>query len=161
MKKYGALIVLVLLWIFIPITYVVFALRYSFFTAETVEIITTLEPYFHYLNIGLIILLAILAILLLSLALLIKRNVVSVCRWLGNAFLISGLVGSVALLIQRLLFSDNLERFQQYSDLLTQITFEVINSFLDILFWPFIITLGAGLILLSIAAIITGKKKKK
>jgi len=160
MKKYGAFIILVLLWIFIPLTYVVVALRYSFFTPETLEIISTLQPFFQYLNIGLIILLTILAFLFLSLALLIKKNVVSVCRWLGNAFLISGLVGSVALLLQRLLFSDDLERWQRYSDILTQITFEVINSFLDLLFWPFIITLGAGLILLSIAGIINKRNKK-
>ena len=160
MKKYGALIILILLWIFIPLLYVFFALRSSFFNLEAIDLLN-FDLIFPYLNIGVIILLAISALLILVLGLLIKKNVISICRWLGNAFFISGFVGLFALIMQKLVFSRNIEDFSQYPDLVTRITYEVIESFLDILFWPFAITLIIGGILLLIGYFLKSKKLKK
>lgn len=135
--------------------------------ASLQNILEVVQSALRWLNIGLVMLAALFAFCVLGLALLVKRNAAAICGWLGNAFFVSGLVGVVAVVAQKIIFGlylkDRLMRgfasMKSMSDILTDVVFGLVNDFLNLLLWPFGLTLGAGAALIIAALIIKRAKK--
>ena len=126
---------------------------------DTLLIIQTVIQWTSYILIGSIVLAA---ILILGIILLVKKNLTTICRWLGSVFFLPGLVGAGSILIQKYflgIYAPDFGQLGYFSDLLTDLIQGVIGSFLNILLWPFSLSAVFGLIMIIIAYVASKIKK--
>ncbi|MFH1536376.1 MAG: hypothetical protein ABID45_00145 [Patescibacteria group bacterium] len=126
---------------------------------DTLLIIQTVIQWTSYVLIGSIVLAG---LLILGIILLVKKNLVTICKWLGSIFFLPGLVGVGSILIQKYflgIYTPDFGQLGYFSDLLTDLIQEVVGSFLNILLWPFSISAIFGLLMIIIAYVVSKIKK--
>lgn len=126
---------------------------------KTLETIQTLYVWVSIILIGSIVLAA---VLILASLLLVKKNLISIFKLLGNTFLVPGIIGVVSLITQKVIygfykddiFSGQMSNIMAGTDLFSNLVNSMVQRFINLMLWPFGICLAIGVILLVTAFLI-------